>query len=262
MNRILLILHQSKYNIKIVNHPYLNQPGVAISAHRGGSEEAPENTLESFKYAIELGCSYIETDVQLSSDGIPYIFHDDDLKRLLGKDVVFNSLHSDQIEKLRLFKNHPIPKLETALSQFPNALFQIDLKTDEVAFPAMKIIEKLNAFARVCIASFSSDRLEKMRKTYPKTCYSMGPKEVLKLLLASFGLYKNEVPGDCLQVPIYQYGIKLVTKRFVKYVQSKDLKIHVWTINDEYTMRKLIDLGVDGIITDRPKLLKEVLSKN
>ena len=90
----------------------------------------------------------------------------------------------------------------------------------------------------------------------------MGPKEVLKLLLASFGLYKNEVLGDCLQVPIYQYGIKLVTKRFVKYVQSKDLKIHVWTINDENTMRKLIDLGVDGIITDRPKLLKEVLSKN
>ena len=243
-------------------HPYLNQSGVSISAHRGGSEEAPENTLESFSYAIGLGSSYIETDVQLSADGIPYIFHDDDLSRLLNMEVKFNSLHSDQIEKLKLFESYQIPKLETALTQFPNALFQIDLKTDEVALPAMKVIENLNAFDRICIASFSSNRLQKVRKKFPDTCLSMGPKEILKLLLASFGLYNKTIYGDCLQVPIYHYGIKLVTRRFVKYVQSIGLKIHVWTINDENTMRKLIDFGVDGIITDRPKLLKEVLSKN
>ena len=258
----LVILHQSKYNNKMTIHPYLNQSGVSISAHRGGSEETPENTLESFSYAIGLGSSYIETDVQLSADGIPYIFHDDDLSRLLNMEVKFNSLHSDQIEKLKLFESYQIPKLETALTQFPNALFQIDLKTDEVALPAMKVIENLNAFDRICIASFSSNRLQKVRKKFPDTCLSMGPKEILKLLLASFGLYNKTIYGDCLQVPIYHYGIKLVTRRFVKYVQSIGLKIHVWTINDENTMRKLIDLGVDGIITDRPKLLKEVLSKN
>ena len=243
-------------------HPYLNQAGVAISAHRGGSEEAPENTLESFRYAIEVGSAYIETDVQLSADGIPYIFHDDDLSRLLNMDVTFNSLHSNQIEELKLFGSYQIPKLETALTQFPNALFQIDLKTDEVALPAMKVIESLNAFDRICIASFSSNRLQKVRKEFPETCFSMGPKEIFKLLLSSFGLYNKKVFGDCLQVPIYQYGIKLVTRRFVKYVQSIGLKIHVWTINDVKTMEKLIDLDVDGIITDRPKLLKEVLSKN
>ena len=243
-------------------HPYLNQAGVAISAHRGGSEEAPENTLESFRYAIEVGSSYIETDVQLSADGIPYIFHDDDLSRLLNMDVTFNSLHSNQIEELKLFGSYQIPKLETALTQFPNALFQIDLKTDEVALPAMKVIESLNAFDRICIASFSSNRLQKVRKEFPETCFSMGPNEILNLLLSSFGLYNKKVFGDCLQVPIYHYGIKLVTRRFVKYVQSIGLKIHVWTINDVKTMEKLIDLDVDGIITDRPKLLKEVLSKN
>ena len=243
-------------------HPYLNQAGVAISAHRGGSEEAPENTLESFRYAIEVGSSYIETDVQLSADGIPYIFHDDDLSRLLNMDVTFNSLHSNQIEELKLFGSYQIPKLETALTQFPNALFQIDLKTDEVALPAMKVIESLNAFDRICIASFSSNRLQKVRKEFPETCFSMGPKEIFKLLLSSFGLYNKKVFGDCLQVPIYHYGIKLVTRRFVKYVQSIGLKIHVWTINDENTMRKLIDLGVDGIITDKPKLLKKLLSTN
>jgi len=89
---------------------------------------------------------------------------------------------------------------------------------------------------------------------------SMGPREIIKLFFASFGLYKKKVPGDCLQIPIYQYGVKLATKRFVQYAQSIGLKIHVWTINDEDTMLKLIDLGVDGIITDRPKTLKDLLS--
>ena len=255
-----MILHQSKYNNEMSLHPYLNTPGVAISAHRGGSMEAPENTLESFKYSLELGCAYIETDVQLSSDGIPYIFHDDDLNRLLGKNVTFNSLHSSEIQNLKLFESFNIPTLETALTTFPDALFQIDLKTDEVAIPAMKIIENLDAFDRVCIASFSSKRLANVNEIYPRVCLSMGPREILKLLLSSFGLYKKKVPGNCLQIPIYQYGIKLVTKRFVKYVQSIGLKIHVWTINDVNEMQQLISLGVDGIITDRPKELKKLLS--
>ena len=88
----------------------------------------------------------------------------------------------------------------------------------------------------------------------------MGPKEVLRLLLASFGLYNKPIQGDCLQIPIYQYGLKLVTKRFINFVHSRDLKIVVWTINDSKTFKKLIDLKVDGIITDRPKLLTEILN--
>ena len=243
-------------------HPYLKHQGIAISAHRGGSIEAPENTLESFEYALELGSEYIETDVQLSADGIPFIFHDDDLLRLLGKNLPFNSLHSEEIDKLRLFESYRIPTLEAALKKFPNALFQIDVKTDEVAIPTMEVIKELDAFDRICIASFSSKRLKLVKEKYPETCLSMGPIEVLKLLLSSFGLYKKTIQGDCLQIPIYQYGIKLVTKRFVKFVQSLDLKIHVWTINDEVVMQEMINLGVNGIITDKPKLLKEVLSRS
>ena len=241
-------------------HPYLDVPGVAISAHRGGSIEAPENTIESFEYSIELGSSYIETDVQLSSDGIPYIFHDDDLKRLFGKNIIFNSLHSDEIDELILFDKYKIPTLESTLQKFPDTLFQIDVKTDEVVLPTMEVIKKTNSTDKVCIASFSSKRLKQVHKLYPEICLSMGPFEVMKLLLASFGLYRNKVPGNCLQIPIYQYGIKLVTKRFINYIHTIGLKIHVWTINDEDTMQKLIDLGVDGIITDRPKTLKDLLS--
>tara|TARA_Y100000768_G_scaffold102224_1_gene74687 strand:- start:3770 stop:4513 length:744 start_codon:yes stop_codon:yes gene_type:complete len=243
-------------------HPYLNVPGVAISAHRGGSLEAPENTIESFDYSIKIGSSYIETDVQLSSNGIPYIFHDDDLERLFHRNINFNSLHSSEIDKLMLFEKYKIPTLESTLNRFPNTFFQIDLKTDEVVLPALEIIKKTNSFDRICIASFSSKRLKKVRELYPQICLSMGPNEVMKLLLASYGLYRKKVPGNCLQIPIYQYGIKLVTKRFIQFIHSIGLKIHVWTINDEETMLKLIDLGVDGIITDRPKILKNIISSN
>jgi Glycerophosphoryl diester phosphodiesterase len=241
-------------------HSYLNVPGIAISAHRGGSIEAPENTIESFEYSIELGSSYIETDVQLSSNGIPYIFHDNDLNRLFGKNIIFNSLHSDEINELILFDRYKIPTLESTLLKFPNTFFQIDVKTDEVVLPTMEVIKKTNSTDKVCIASFSSKRLKQVHNLYPEICLSMGPYEVMKLLLASFGLYRKKVPGNCLQIPIYKYGIKLVTKRFINYIHSIGLKIHVWTINDEDTMQKLIDLGVDGIITDRPKALKELLS--
>lgn len=241
---------------------YLNYSGLEVLAHRGGSIESSENTIESFEYSTSLGCNYIETDVQLSSDGKPYIFHDEDLNRLVGINKIFNDLHSSEIDEIKLFNNHKIPLLEEVLLKFPETCFQIDVKTDEVALPALKVIYDLEAQDRVCIASFSSERLETVRNKYPDICISMGPKEILKLLLASFGLYRGTVPGDCLQIPIYQYGIKLVTKRFVNFVQSKDLKVIVWTINKPEKMKKLIELEVDGIITDKPKALFDILKRN
>lgn len=240
--------------------PYLNYSGLAVLAHRGGSIESYENTLASFAYAQSIGCKYIETDVQVSLDGIPYIFHDESLERITGIKSIFSSITSSEIDKIRIFKDHPIPKLDTALKEFPELFFQIDLKTDLVAIPALEVIKKNNAEKRVCIASFNSNRLKQVKESYPEMCLSMGPKEVVKLLLASFGLFKGEIPGDCLQVPIYSHGIKVVTKRFIKFVQSKNLKIMVWTINDKKTLKKLINMNVDGIITDTPKLLTELLN--
>jgi|TARA_B110000238_G_scaffold200355_1_gene250189 glycerophosphoryl diester phosphodiesterase len=239
---------------------YLNYSGLAVLAHRGGSIESHENTLQSFEYSRSIGCKYVETDVQITSDGVPYIFHDESLKRIVGDNILFSQLTAEEIDKIKLFDTHSIPKLEEALTQFPDLFFQIDVKTDEVAMPALEVITKLNAEERVCIASFNSERLQRIRNIYPNICLSMGPKEVLRLLLASYGLYNKPIQGDCLQIPIYQYGLKLVTKRFVNFVHSRGLKIIVWTINDTVTFKKLIDLKVDGIITDRPKLLTEVLN--
>ena len=222
---------------------YLEYDGLKVLAHRGGAEE-------SFEYSQSIGCEFIETDVQASSDGVPYIFHDDDLKRILNKSVKFNELSSKEIDELQIFEKYKIPKLSETLIQFPNLLFQIDFKTDEVVDPALNVIHELNVMDRVCIASFSSNRLNKVRSLNSELCISMGPNEVLQTFLSSWNLYKGEIVGDCLQIPIRYYGLKIVTKRFVDFVHSKGLKIMVWTINDVKTFKYLIDLGVDGIITD------------
>ena len=97
---------------------YLNYSGLTVLAHRGGSIESFENTLASFEYAQSVGCTYIETDVQVSSDGIPYIFHDESLKRITGKDEIFSSLTSHQIDELRIFDDHAIPTLDQTLKAF------------------------------------------------------------------------------------------------------------------------------------------------
>jgi len=238
---------------------YLRYKGLEVLAHRGGAEESFENTIESFGYSISLGCKFIETDVQVSSDGIPYIFHDNDLNRISNISSNFDSLSSSEIDKLLIFENHKIPRLEDVLNNFPDTSFQIDFKSDEVVAPALEVITKTKSNDRVCIASFNSKRLEKIRNQHPYLCISMGPNEVFKTLLSSFGLYRNSIPGDCIQVPIRYYGIRIVTKRFVNFLKSRGLKVMVWTINDVETFKYLIDLKVDGIITDKPKLLYETL---
>ena len=240
---------------------YLDYDGLAVMAHRGGSLEAPENTIESFKYALEIGSDIIETDIQLSSDGIPYIFHDDDLKRIPGIEKNFNELLASEIDELNIFDDCKIPTLEETLKQFPNTRFQIDFKTDEVVDPAIEIINKLPHIKKnLCVASFSSQRLQKIKSKLSDVTYSMGPHEVLKLLLKSFGIYRGEISGDCLQIPIYRYGIKIVTQRFVDFCKRENIKISVWTINSIEEMDYLIDLDVDGIITDRPKALINLLA--
>ena len=240
---------------------YLQYKGLKVLAHRGGAEESFENTIESFKYSESIGCEFIETDVQASSDGVPYIFHDDDLSRIVNKKVNFNDLSSEEIDNLNIFENKKIPKLSETLERFPNLFFQIDFKTDEVVKPALDVINKLDVSNRVCIASFSSKRLELVRSLNPNLCISMGPNEVFKTLLASWNIYRGDLIGDCLQIPITYYGIKIVSKRFIDFIHSKGLKIMVWTINDEKTFEYLIKLNVDGIITDRPKLLFETLKR-
>ena len=242
-------------------HNYLNYKGLAIIPHRGGATEAPENTLASFEYSVNLGAEIIETDVQVSADGIPYVFHDNNLLRITGVNKTFSQCNSKEIDQIKIFKNHHIPKLEEVLHKFPNTKFQIDLKTDDVVEPALKILNKFNTQKEnICLASFSSSRLNRARKLIDGVIFSMGPNEIVKMKLKNIGFKINHIQGDFMQVPIYRYGLKIVTKSFVSFVQEQNVKIAVWTINKESEMKYLIELGVDGIITDVPNKLKKLIN--
>ena len=241
-------------------HPFFKDYSFYGFVHRGGDEEKTENTLEAFQYSSDLGFVFMETDVQLTSDGKVVIFHDSDLKRVAGLNKRINELTLKEIKEIDLINGGRIPSLEETLSSFPNLRFNIDIKVDFAVDQTIKIVNDQDAFNRVCLAAFSTNRLNRIRKlTDSNLCSSMGQAEIVKLLFSSFGLNLKTSPGLCAQVPVSQFGIPIVTKRFIKKVHDLNKFIHVWTIDETEEMYRLIDLGVDGLMTDKPTVLKEAL---
>ncbi|NLD77251.1 MAG: glycerophosphodiester phosphodiesterase, partial [Acidimicrobiales bacterium] len=122
------------------------------------------------------------------------------------------------------------------------------------------VIDRTGALERVCIGSFSDERIERLKAALgPKLCTSLGPKGVARLRAGSFGLPSGRVEGACVQVPHRLKGVRLVDDRFVSRAHAAGLQVHVWTIDDPAEMHELLDRGVDGIMTDRPATLREVL---
>ena len=232
--------------------------------HRGGADETTENTIPAFQYALDLGFKYIETDVQATKDGRIVIFHDHDLSRMSLRKEKVADLNFDEIQQIELNGGGQIPLLEETLITFPEAFFNIDVKTNDAVKGTADIILEHSNPDNICIASFSSQRLKELRHLLGKNFISSSSQsEVIHLLLSSLGLSFKKSIGNCVQVPPSQWGIPIVTPRFIKHMHALDKKVHVWTIDDKEEMQRLYDLGVDGIMTDKPSVLKEFLeSKN
>ena len=228
-------------------------------AHRGGSLEQLENSLSAFKNAWDLGYRYMETDMQASSDGVVYIFHDDRLERVSNGTGLFCEHSSAEIDKLRLNNGERIPRLSEALDALPEALFNIDIKRADGTKPLANFLNTHPQAHRVVAASFVGARLKQLKslvkKPVPVTAVQ---NDIIRIMLIGLGLPLRRPDVVAVQVPISHYGIPIVTKWFVRQCHKLNFKVHVWTIDDEKQMRWLIDLGVDGVMTDRPSLLKEV----
>ena len=228
-------------------------------AHRGGSLEKLENSLSAFKNAWDLGYRYMETDMQASSDGVVYIFHDDRLERVSNGTGLFCEHSSAEIDKLRLNNGERIPRLSEALDALPEALFNIDIKRADGTKPLANFLNTHPQAHRVVAASFVGARLKQLKslvkKPVPVTAVQ---NDIIRIMLIGLGLPLRRPDVVAVQVPISHYGIPIVTKWFVRQCHKLNIKIHVWTIDDEKQMRWLIDLGVDGVMTDKPSLLKEV----
>ncbi len=242
-------------------HPFLKHGGVLAFAHRGGALEAPENTMKAFSYAVSLGYSYLETDAYATRDGVLLAFHDDRLDRVTDRRGLISELDYAEVRQARIGGCDPIPLMEEVLDAWPHVKVNIDAKHDGAVEPLIALLRDKQALDRVCVGSFSDGRLKRVRAAFGgDVCTSMGPIEVGRFWLAKRGIPVGRFGANCAQIPVKQGPATLVDAAAVKAARRLGLQIHVWTIDDQSEMERLVDLGVDGLMTDRPSLLRSVLT--
>ncbi|MEU6609765.1 glycerophosphodiester phosphodiesterase [Streptomyces shenzhenensis] len=242
-------------------HPYLDHPGPIPFAHRGGAADGLENTVAQFRRAVGLGYRYIETDVHLTADGKLVAFHDDTLDRVTDGAGRIADLPWSQVRQARVAGSEPVPLFEELLETFPEARWNVDLKTEPALRPFLELVERTDSWDRVCAGSFSEARvLRAQRLAGPRLATSFGTRGVLNLRLRSWGLPAAvRRSAVAAQVPESQSGVPVVDHRFVRAAHAHGLQVHVWTINEPDRMHRLLDLGVDGIMTDHIDTLREVM---
>lgn len=241
-------------------------PGFAAMAHRGGALLAEnlgiENTIQAFGNAVDLGYEYLETDVHATSDGVLVAFHDANLARVTDTEAEIADLTFEELRELRVGERAVIPTLDELFETFGHCYFNLDLKADAAVELLVETIRRHHAEHRVCVGSFSSARLRRFRRRAPQVPTSASPLGVVASLLGLIGRTPGQAPR-VFQVPLtHQLGpvtVRVVTPERVRAIHDAGRRIHVWTIDDPEVMHELIDWGVDGIITDRPDLLKGVL---
>ncbi len=242
-----------------------------IFAHRGLTFQghksvADENTLRAFDLALAAGADYLESDVQVTKDKIPVLFHDGDLTRLVGKKTRISDQNLAEIKQIDLPHLGKIPTLEEALTAFPEAKFNLDLKTPLAETVGIQTILKLEAANRVLVSSFSEASRKRALASCPTPlATSAGSSKVfLSYLLARAGMEKSlakQLVGiDALQIPIRLYGIDFTHPKFLEQILPLGVEVHYWTINDSKSMLDLFALGAHGIVTDRADLAVKTFS--
>ncbi|WP_307798463.1 glycerophosphodiester phosphodiesterase family protein [Actinoplanes flavus] len=244
-----------------MRHPYLDGPGPLAFAHRGGAAAGDENTAEAFERAVAMGYRYVETDVHATADGIPVVIHDAELDRVAGRAARVADLTWADLATVRVGGAAAVPRLDDVLHAWPRIRFNIDVKSDAVVEPAVAAVRAAGAEDRVLLASFSDARLARVRALGgPKIATSLGMRGVARLRIAATAGIRVRLPESvaAAQVPVRHGRITLVTPRFVGYLHRLGLHLHVWTIDDPEEMVRLLDMGVDGIMTDRIEVLRDV----
>jgi len=245
-----------------------DRPGSVLAfAHRGGAHHPDivglENTLFAFEHAAALGYGYLETDVHTTSDGELLAFHDDVLDRVTDRSGTLADLTYAEVAGALIGGREPIPRMTDLLERFPHACFNIDLKSERAVSRLAELVERTGVHDRVCIGSFSDRRLRVFRSLVSRpVATSYGPVGVALSRFAPSALVERLLQGrgDALQVPHRLRGVTIVTRRFVERAHAMGRPVHVWTVDDAAEMEQLLDLGVDGLMTDRTDVLREVLT--
>ena len=234
-------------------------------AHRGGAIEHLENTLPAFQACVDMGYRYLETDVRVTADGVLVVFHDPTLERVTDRAGRIEALPWSEVSEARIGGREPILRLEDLLGAWPDVRFNLDIKAAGVLAPLVRTVRRLKVADRICLGSFSDARIAAARRLFgPSVCTALGPRGVAALRLSSYspraaGLVR--IQAGVAQVPLQLGGRALVDERFLTAAHARDLQVHVWTVDTEDETTALLDLGVDGVMTDRPRMLKELLEE-
>jgi glycerophosphoryl diester phosphodiesterase len=238
---------------------FLDHPTPVAFAHRGGPGHFPENSWRAFEHAVKLGYAYLETDAHATADGVLVAFHDKTLDRATDRSGAIASLTAKQVAEARIGGTESIPLLEDLVCAWPDVRFNIDVKDAPAARPLADMMRRTAAWDRVCITSFSAARLNATRRLLDQpVCMAVSPVGAAAL--------RSGVPGRVLaqafasrSVRCAQIPIGLATPPLIRRAHDAGLAVHVWTINDATVMSSLLDLGVDGIMTDQTELLRDVM---
>jgi glycerophosphoryl diester phosphodiesterase len=244
---------------------FLAVSGPRVFAHRGLSLEAPENTLLAFLKALTSGATHLETDVQVTRDGVAVLSHDPDLVRLAGRKERVDQLTMAELRRINLGAGQSFVSLGEALDTFPEARFNIDVKSAGAAEPTARAVLDAGATRRVLITSYSEERRSRTTALLPGVATSASSPVLLKALLASrvglTGRAGQALRGfAAVQVPERYGRLRVVTPRFIRVMHAIGVEVHVWTVNEPAAMSRLLDLGVDGLVTDRCDLAAEIIA--
>ena len=247
-------------------------------AHRGAAAEQPENTIPSFRRALDLGADVLESDVHLTSDGQVVMSHDPSAERMTGVPLSFRRARLDQIRALdagygfldprgkRPFagQHYRIPTLEEVLVEFPGVRFNIDIKQPGMRMvrTIVALLRRLRATERVVLASFHYRTLLGVRSMRYEGKTSLARPEVATLLFAPRAAYQRmPLKGQMVQIPTRSGPIRLATPKFIQKCHDLGLTVDFWTINDPIEARHLLTMGADGIMTDDPAAIAPVFAE-
>ncbi|HEV7171744.1 glycerophosphodiester phosphodiesterase family protein [Pedococcus sp.] len=231
-------------------------------AHRGGAGLAPENTLAAFSLATALGLRYLETDVRLTADRHLVCFHDERLDRVTDARGPVRRHTLASLRAVRVAGTEPVPTLVEALEAFPDARFTVDLKERDAIAPLVRVLRHSDFRERVCVAGAWDGWLATVRQAVPGVRTALGWRSLSALVCsARAGMPPNRrcATAEFAHVPLRLGRVPVFVERLVEGAHRIGVRVVVWTVDDPVQLTRLLDAGVDGIITDRPDLLREVL---
>jgi glycerophosphoryl diester phosphodiesterase len=256
----------------VPRHPYLDGPFPRAYAHRGwhvDDLQGCENTLAAFRRAVDEGFGYLEMDVHASADGVPVVHHDPMLDRTTDGTGPIRARSAAALAGVRVRGREPLSLLEHVLTELPDTRITIELKSDPVVEPVLEVLERTDSWHRVCLGSYHDGRLRRARVAAgPRLCTSMAQGAAVGLRTRAWldglpaplrHLPALPFPGELAQLPRRFGPLTVVDGALLRAAHARGREVHVWTVDAPAEMVALLDLGVDGLLSDRPDVLRDVL---